>query len=86
MHEESDTFSYHVEKYHTILSHTQPPQNQYSSPLHLNKSQIDSVKHTKPIKAPAYTHTLPDIGNGECTEMVVEHEAQLSALLLVQVL
>ena len=82
LHEESDTFSYCVEEHHTTLFHTK---NQYSSPPHLNKSPIASsqspwactlsVKHTKPVKAPAYTRALPDIGNEECVETVIEHEA-----------
>ena len=88
LHKESDTFSYRVEEYHTTLFHTRSPQNQYSSPLHLNKSTIASsqsqwartlsVKHTKPVKAPTYTCELPDIGNEECIETVIEHKAQHS--------
>ena len=92
-------FSYCVEKYHTTLFHTRPPQNQYSRPPHLNKSlnasflsftmsthfTIDScllVKHTEPVKAPAYTRALPDIGNEECVEMVIEHEVHLTSIYI----
>ena len=69
-----------MEKYHATLFYTQPPQNKYSRPPHLNKSQIassQSVKHTKPVKAPAYTRALPDIGNEECVETVIEHEVRV---------
>ena len=96
-----DSFSYCVEKYHATLFHTQPPQNKYSRPPHLNKSQITSsqspssftmsthftiaswlsVEHTKPVKAPAYTRALPDIGNSECVSMLIEHSAAPHALL-----
>ena len=37
-----------------------------------------SVKHTKAVKAPTYTHALLDIGNKECVKTVIEHEAHSS--------
>ena len=36
-----------------------------------------SVKQTKPVKAPTYTRTLPDIGNEECVSTLIEHSAQV---------
>ena len=95
------SFSYCVEKYHTTLFHTQPPQNQYSRTPHLNKSSIASsppsftmstrftidswlsVKHTKPVKAPAYTCALPDIGNLECISTLPLFPISGSALVRV---
>ena len=43
-----------------------------------------SVMHTKPVKAPAYTCALPDIGNGECIKMVIEHEPHMGALTSIE--
>ena len=72
-----------VSHYSVSHSDTSKPVLQPSTPkqksdrfFNLLASQDLSIKHTKLVKAPAYTRVLPDIGTKECFEMVIEHEAQ----------
>ena len=46
-----------------------------------NSGYTTAIKHTKPVKAPAYTHALPDIGNKEWVDMLIEHSANLLVFL-----
>ena len=53
-------FSYCVEKYHATLFHTQPPQNQYSRPPHLNRSSIASSQSPPSFTtSTCFTHDYP---------------------------
>ena len=63
----NDTFSYHVEEYHTTLFHTQPPQDQYSSPPYLYKCLIATDTDVEYQSIPITTNQKEHVSlcNGE---------------------